>query len=194
MKILLLDNYDSFTYNLLHYLEDLTHQEVAVFRNDEISLEAVNQYNQIVLSPGPGLPDEAGILIPLIKQYASQKKILGVCLGHQALALAFGGQLLQLNEVMHGLQRTCKVEDETNFLFKNIPNQFEAGRYHSWVVDRNFLSKDFKITATDKEGNIMAMQHREYSLTGVQFHPESIMTEWGKEMLRNWVQFDNLLI
>ena len=188
MKTLLLDNYDSFTYNLLHYLEDITDETIDVFRNDAISLEEVNKYDRIILSPGPGLPEEAGILIPLIKQYAATKKIIGVCLGHQAIAIAFGGKLLQLKEVMHGLQRKCNVVDQNNFLFKNIPKQFESGRYHSWVVDKNFLPKEFKITAVDKEENIMAMQHQQYALTSVQFHPESVMTEWGREMLKNWIQ------
>ncbi len=187
MKILLLDNYDSFTYNLRHYLEDVTTDTIDVFRNDEISLEEVNKYDSIVLSPGPGLPEESGILIPLIKTYSSHKKILGVCLGHQALAVAFGGKLLQLNEVMHGLQRKCNVIDSVAFLFKNIPQQFNAGRYHSWVADKNFLPSEFKITATDDDGNIMAMQHQYLQLTGVQFHPESIMTEFGKTILGNWL-------
>ncbi len=187
MKTLLLDNYDSFTYNLLHYLEEISSSKIDVFRNDEISLEAVDHYDQIVLSPGPGLPEESGILLPLIEKYASSKKILGVCLGHQALAVAFGGKLLQLKEVMHGLQRKCEVTDGGNFLFKNIPPQFEAGRYHSWIVDKNFLPSAFKITSVDQDGNIMSMQHQYLKLTGVQFHPESIMTEYGKEMLRNWM-------
>lgn len=186
MKTLLLDNYDSFTYNLLHYLEDLSDDKVDVFRNDAISLEAVEQYDRIVLSPGPGLPEESGILLPLIKLYAPHKKILGVCLGHQALSIAMGGKLIHLKEVMHGLQRKCRVIDPTHFLFSNIPPEFEAARYHSWVVDKNVLPEDFRITSVDEEGNIMSMQHHHLALTGVQFHPESIMTNYGKEMLRNW--------
>lgn len=190
MKILLLDNYDSFTYNLLHYLEDISGEQVDVFRNDEISLAAVDAYDHIVLSPGPGLPEESGILLPLINKYASSKKILGVCLGHQALVIGFGGKLLQLDEVMHGLQRKCNVTKEKSVLFKNIPKQFNAGRYHSWVVDKNFLPPHFIITATDEDGNIMAMEHSTLALTGVQFHPESIMTDHGMQMLSNWLLSD----
>ena len=187
MKILLLDNYDSFTYNLQHYLEDISKESIDVFRNDEIDLEQINKYDAIVLSPGPGLPEEAGILISLIKEYGSTKKILGVCLGLQAMVVAYGGKLKQLDEVMHGLQRECIVKDRNNFLFKNISERFSAARYHSWVADADFLPKDFMITSLDDAGNIMSIQHRMHSLTGVQFHPESILTTTGKKILENWL-------
>ena len=186
-KLLILDNYDSFTYNLVHYFEELLQEEVSIFRNDEITLDEVNSYSRIVLSPGPNLPDQAGILLPLIKRYAATKPILGVCLGHQALAVAYGGKLKQLNEVMHGLQRNCNLINESK-LFISVEQKFVAGRYHSWVVDKNTLPENFKITAIDDDGEIMAMEHLSLPLYGVQFHPESIMTPEGKLMLRNWLE------
>ena len=186
-KLLILDNYDSFTYNLVHYFEELLQEEVSIFRNDEITLDEVNSYSRIVLSPGPNLPDQAGILLPLIKRYAATKPILGVCLGHQALAVAYGGKLKQLNEVMHGLQRNCNLINESK-LFISVEQKFVAGRYHSWVVDKNTLPENFKITAIDDDGEIMAMEHLSLPLYGVQFHPESIMTPDGKLMLRNWLE------
>lgn len=187
-RILLLDNYDSFTWNLVHYLETLTEDEICVFRNDEISLEDVAQYDRIVLSPGPGMPSEAGILIPLIKKYAATKPILGVCLGHQAIAEAFGGTLLQLAEVIHGLQRKCILAEEKDDFFKTIPNTFEVGRYHSWVVNEETLPLTFNVLARDEQSNIMAMKHIDLPVYSVQFHPESVMTPFGKQILQNWLE------
>ncbi len=187
-RILLLDNYDSFTWNLVHYLETLTEDEICVFRNDEISLEDVAQYDRIVLSPGPGMPSEAGILIPLIKKYAATKPILGVCLGHQAIAEAFGGTLLQLAEVIHGLQRKCILAEEKDDFFKTIPNTFEVGRYHSWVVNEETLPLTFKVLARDEQSNIMVMKHIDLPVYSVQFHPESVMTAFGKQLLQNWLE------
>jgi anthranilate synthase component II len=185
--ILVLDNYDSFTWNLVHYLEAISGDSVDVFRNDEISIQEASAYNQIILSPGPGLPSEAGILLPLIKALAPEKPIFGVCLGLQAIAQAFGGNLKQLEEVMHGLQRNCNILDDEDPLFSNIVSPFEAGRYHSWVVDEATLPSCFKVLANDDQGNIMALRHKTYQLCGVQFHPESIMTPDGKLMLKNWL-------
>jgi|SRR6185436_15306822 len=185
--ILILDNYDSFTFNLVHYIEKITNEEADVFRNDEISLEDVNGYDKIILSPGPGLPEEAGILIPLIKKYASSKKILGVCLGHQAIGEVFGAKLYNLPEVFHGLSREVNVIDEHETLFKNIPSPFNAGRYHSWVIDKTSLPSCLKITAVDDNKEIMSVSHIDYDIKGVQFHPESILTEHGEKLLENWL-------
>lgn len=185
-RLLILDNYDSFTYNLVHYLEEITDEEVTVFRNDEITVEEAGKYDRFVLSPGPGLPEEAGILLPLIKQYANTKPMLGVCLGHQALAMVFGAKLKQLVEVMHGLQRSCKITEESK-LFKGVDKVFDAGRYHSWVVDKNSIADNLKITALDDAGEVMAFEHVNLPLYGVQFHPESIMTPFGKQILKNWL-------
>ena len=187
-RILLLDNYDSFTYNILHYVEELTGSACDVIRNDAFDLKYLVNYDSIILSPGPGLPEEAGVLISLIKQAYQNKKILGVCLGHQALAVAFNGTLKQLDNVMHGLQRNCTVIDHADPLYSNLPKSFPAGRYHSWVVDEKNLPHDFIITAVDDEKNIMSMRHLQYSLFGVQFHPESIMTPAGKQIIRNWLE------
>ncbi len=187
-RILLLDNYDSFTWNLLHYLEMLTADEICVFRNDEISLADIATFDRIVLSPGPGMPTEAGILIPLIKEYATIKPLLGVCLGHQAIAEAFGGSLLQLSEVVHGLQRKCIITDLQDDFFKGVPNTFEAGRYHSWLVDEKTLPTTFKVLARDEQAHIMAMKHVDLPIYSLQFHPESVMTAFGKQILQNWLE------
>jgi anthranilate synthase component 2 len=186
-RILLLDNYDSFTYNLLHYVEEAGDCRVDVYRNDEISLEAVDAYKQIILSPGPGLPSEAGILVPLIKKYAASKKMLGVCLGLQAMAEAFGGKLIQLEQVMHGVGRDVKVTAQHDSIFTGLPPSFMAGRYHSWVANRSTLPDCFQITAEDEYGNIMAIRHKQFDLCGVQFHPESVLTPLGKTIIKNWV-------
>ena len=187
--ILLIDNYDSFTYNLVHYLEDLGAQ-VDVFRNDKISLEAVNTYSHIVLSPGPGIPEEAGLLKEIIKTYAPTKKIFGVCLGQQAIAEVFGGQLENLSQVFHGIATPIQVNPQAT-LFKDLDTTLAVGRYHSWVVAAP-LPDCLEITATDAAGQIMALQHKEYDVQSVQFHPESILTPSGKKMLANWldVPFD----
>jgi anthranilate synthase component 2 len=186
MKIVVIDNYDSFTYNLVHYLEDLN-AEVTVFRNDEFELEELEKYDKIVLSPGPGIPDEAGLLKAVIKKYASTKSMLGVCLGQQAIAEVFGGQLINLEKVYHGVAtKVTKSSDDT--LFKNIPDTIEVGRYHSWVVDtENFPHDTLEITSVDENGQIMSLRHREYDVKGVQYHPESVLTPYGKQILENWL-------
>lgn len=191
MKILIFDNYDSFTYNLVHVVEKIIHAKTDVFRNDKISLEKINEYDKIILSPGPGLPSESGLLLPLIKEYASSKSILGVCLGQQAIAEAFGGKLINLKEVYHGISTKIKVREERvkpeNDIFKDLPNELEVGRYHSWIVaDENFPA-DLEITAKDENGYIMALRHKTFDLQGVQFHPESVLTPDGEKMMRNWL-------
>lgn len=189
MNILVLDNYDSFTFNLVQYIQELLEQEVTVCRNDAISLEEVDDFDAIVLSPGPGLPAEAGIMPKLIQRYAPTKPILGVCLGHQAIGEAFGADLLNLEEVYHGIETpiTRVVADAP--LFLGLPDQFQAGRYHSWVVKKDSLPPELEITAVDDRGEIMAMRHREYYVRGMQFHPESIMTPEGKQMLSNFFKY-----
>ena len=186
MKILLLDNYDSFTYNLLHILNELN-ADVEVHRNDRISLDEVARFDKILLSPGPGIPSEAGILLPLIRRYAPEKSILGVCLGEQAIGEAFGAKLINLKEVHHGIASEIHVvADEP--LFRGLGERFTAGRYHSWVVSREDFPSCLEITAgaTD-EGEIMALRQREYDVRGIQFHPESVLTPQGKIILTNWI-------
>lgn len=185
-KVVIIDNYDSFTYNLVHYLEDLN-ANVTVFRNDEFELEELSKFDKILLSPGPGIPDEAGLLKEVIREYATTKSILGVCLGLQAIAEVYKSNLMNLNEVCHGVATkiTTIVTDE--FLFKNLPNQFEVGRYHSWVVDTNGFPSDLEITSIDENGIIMSLRHKLLDVRGVQFHPESILTPNGKQILENWL-------
>ena len=187
MKILLFDNYDSFTYNLVHLVEKITDIKPAVYRNDKIALADIAVYDKIILSPGPGIPEEAGLLLPLIKMYAATKTILGVCLGHQAIAQAFGGDLINLTTVYHGVATKMEQTKNRSPLFKGVNNEFIAGRYHSWIVNEKTLSADFEITAKDENGFVMAMQHKIYDLQSVQFHPESILTPDGELMMRNWI-------
>ncbi len=194
MKILVFDNYDSFTYNLVHLVEKITAEKVDVYRNDQILLDNVNQYDKIILSPGPGLPAEAGLLLPLIKQYAPSKSILGVCLGHQAIAEVFGGRLLNLSTVYHGVAMPVEVirRNESGSqvnadLFSGLPDQFLAGRYHSWVIDPSGFPDELEVTAKDAGGYIMALRHRKYDVLGVQFHPESVLTPDGEKIMRNWL-------
>jgi len=187
MKILVLDNYDSFTYNLVQYIQEIVGHKVDVYRNDAITLEEVDQYDKIVLSPGPGLPKDAGIMPALIKKYAATKHIFGVCLGHQAIGEAFGGTLHNIEKVYHGVATPIKVVDGNSLTFRGLPSTIEAGRYHSWVVEKHNLPDCLQVTATDEQGVIMAMRHREYNVRGVQFHPESVMTPNGKAMLRNFL-------
>ncbi|HZH68775.1 MAG TPA: aminodeoxychorismate/anthranilate synthase component II [Chitinophagales bacterium] len=183
MKVLMIDNYDSFTYNIVHYLEILG-AEVEVFRNDKISLDSVEQYDKIVLSPGPGLPQNSGILLDLIEQYAPTKSILGICLGQQAIGEAFGAELYNLKNVVHGKPRkTIVLKDD--LLFKDIPHEFQSGRYHSWAIKN--LPESIELIAEDEEGVIQAIRHKKYDVRGIQFHPESIMTEYGLELLANWL-------
>jgi anthranilate synthase component 2 len=221
MKILVFDNYDSFTYNLVHLVEKILHQKVDVYRNDQIPLEDVKAYDKIILSPGPGIPEEAGLLLPLIKEYAATKSILGVCLGHQAIGQAFGGKLTNLSTVYHGVatpvqivnrvpiaigtakgkRQKAKGEAEVagshspliidhspSLLFEGLPDEFEVGRYHSWVVSEEGFPKELEITARDANNYIMALQHKTYDVQGVQFHPESVLTPRGEEILRNWLK------
>lgn len=186
MKILVIDNYDSFTYNLVHYLEDLD-CEVTVKRNDQLTLEEVDAFQKIVLSPGPGLPDEAGLLKTIIKTYAPTKSILGVCLGQQAIAEVYGGSLINLDAVYHGVSTkvTSCVNDES--LFDGLDKTINVGRYHSWVVDPN-LPEELEATSIDENGQVMSLRHKVYDLRGVQFHPESVLTPQGKKILENWIR------
>ncbi len=191
MKILIFDNYDSFTYNLVHLVERITNEKTDVYRNDKISLESINEYDKIILSPGPGLPCESGLLLPLIEKFAPSKSIMGVCLGQQAIAEVFGGKLINLKNVYHGVATKIKVDEHRtktqNDVFKDLPSEFEAGRYHSWVVNSENFPKDLEITARDENGLIMGLRHRTYDVQGVQFHPESVLTPDGEKMMRNWL-------
>lgn len=182
------DNYDSFTYNLVHLVEKILHQKVEVYRNDKIALEKVKDYDKIILSPGPGIPVEAGLLLPLISEYAATKSILGVCLGHQAIGEAFGGKLINLSTVYHGVATPVKIVEKKNTLFAGLPDELEVGRYHSWVVSEEGFPADLRITARDDNNFIMAMEHVKYDVKGVQFHPESVLTPKGEDILRNWLK------
>lgn len=187
MKILVLDNYDSFTYNLVQYLRELHDGEVVVFRNDAITVKEVDEYDAILLSPGPGLPAMAGIMPEIIYHYAAHKPIFGVCLGMQAIGEAFGRQLRNLDQVYHGISTDVNIIVPNDPLFEGVPNPFQAGRYHSWVVDRANMPDDLLVTAVDKYHKIMALKHRNYPCWGVQFHPESVMTPEGKQLLQNFL-------
>jgi anthranilate synthase component 2 len=186
-KILIFDNYDSFTYNLLHAVKSLGYNEVDVIRNDKIDLSAVAQYDKIILSPGPGLPKEAGLLMPLIRQYAETKSILGVCLGHQALGEVFGAKLENIPFVFHGVQTPVDIIAH-DYLFDGIPDEILVGRYHSWIVSKENFPAGLEITAVDKAGDVMALKHRQFDLHGVQFHPESILTPEGIRIIQNFLQ------
>ncbi len=186
-KILLFDNYDSFTYNLLHVVKKLGYTDVEVHRNDKISLDEIERFDKIILSPGPGIPEEAGILLPLIQRYASTKSILGVCLGHQAIAEAFGGTLTNLQEVHHGISSLITIT-EKDYLFEGLPVKLEVGRYHSWIVSQAKLPACIQVTSVDDEGEIMALRHTGYDVRGIQFHPESVLTPQGETILSNWLK------
>lgn len=188
MNILILDNYDSFTYNLVHMVEKITGVSPSVFRNDKISLEAIENYDLIMLSPGPGIPDEAGILKAVIKKYAGKKPIFGVCLGLQAITEVFGGSIKNMNDVYHGVATEMEVVKSNTILFKNIPNKFPAARYHSWIASKENFPKDLEITAVDEEGGIMALRHKTHPISAVQFHPESILTEVGEQIVKNFIE------
>jgi anthranilate synthase component 2 len=205
MRILVFDNYDSFTYNLVHLVEKIIHDRVDVYRNDKIPLEKVKGYDKIILSPGPGLPEESGLLLPLIKEYASSKSILGVCLGHQAIGEAFGGRLINLSTVYHGVATPVRIvsselsvvsngsnsrlttHPSPGNLFEGLPDEFEAGRYHSWIVSDEKFPSELEVTARDNNGYIMGLQHKTYDVQGVQFHPESVLTPMGEKIMRNWL-------
>jgi anthranilate synthase component 2 len=185
MKVLVIDNYDSFTYNLVHYLEDLN-CEVTVKRNDKLTLEEVDAFDKIVLSPGPGIPDEAGLLKAIINTYAPTKSILGVCLGQQAIGEVFGGSLINLEDVYHGVATNVDIVVDDEVLFKGMDKTIEVGRYHSWVVNPD-LPEVLEATSFDKNGQVMSLRHRVYDVRGVQYHPESVLTPNGKQILENWV-------
>ena len=203
MRVLVFDNYDSFTYNLVHLVQEITHAKVDVFRNDQLPLEKVKEYDKIILSPGPGIPSEAGLLLPLIKEYASSKSILGVCLGHQAIGEAFGGKLVNLSTVFHGIateisqqstvgSRQSAVSSQQSavgsHLFKGLPQRFEVGRYHSWIVSDEEFPEELEVTARDENNYIMGLQHKKYDVQGVQFHPESVLTPLGAMIMKNWLE------
>jgi anthranilate synthase component II len=185
MKIIVIDNYDSFTYNLVHYLEDLN-AKVTVYRNDEFELEELEKFDKILLSPGPGIPDEAGLLKQVIQKYAPTKSILGICLGQQAIGEVFGGSLSNLEKVYHGVAtKVTKIAEDS--LFENLPDSFEVGRYHSWVVNKEDFPEVLEITSIDENGQIMSLKHKIYDVKGVQYHPESVLTPNGKKILENWL-------
>lgn len=185
-KIVVIDNYDSFTYNLVHYLEDLN-CEVTVFRNDEFYIDELKNFDKILLSPGPGIPDEAGLLKEVIKTYAPTKSILGICLGQQAIGEVFGGSLTNLEKVYHGVSTNVKITVPDEVLFKDLPDEIEVGRYHSWVVNSDDFPEVLEITSVDENGEIMSLRHKIYDVRGVQYHPESVLTPNGKQILKNWV-------
>jgi anthranilate synthase component II len=187
MKILVIDNYDSFTYNLVHYLEEFDCQ-VTVYRNDEFDINEVVQFDKILLSPGPGVPDEAGLLKEVIKTYAPTKSILGVCLGQQAIGEVFGGSLINLEKVYHGVSTLTNIIVDNESLFKDLPKEIEVGRYHSWVVSPEGFPEDLEITSVDASGQIMSLRHKKYDVKGVQYHPESVLTPHGKKIIENWVK------
>ena len=184
-KILVIDNYDSFTYNLVHYLQDLD-CEVTVYRNDEFDIDEIAHFDKILLSPGPGIPDEARLLKEVIRKYASTKSILGVCLGQQAIGEVFGGTLSNLDQVYHGVATNVKTVVDDELLFAGLGSEFEVGRYHSWVVDAT-LPDDLEATSFDANGQVMSLRHKTYDVRGVQFHPESVLTPNGKQILKNWL-------
>jgi anthranilate synthase component 2 len=192
MKILIFDNYDSFTYNLVHVVEKIIHAKVDVYRNDKIPLEKIKEYDKIILSPGPGLPIESGLLLPLIHEYASSKSILGVCLGHQAIGENFGAGLINLTTVYHGVATNININPgrttSENDVFDSLPGELAVGRYHSWIVSKENFPKELEITAEDENGYVMALRHRDFDVQGVQFHPESVLTPLGENMMRNWLK------
>lgn len=191
MNILILDNYDSFTYNLVHMVEDITGKLPDVFRNDEIAIEDIERYDVIMLSPGPGIPDEAGILKEVIATYAGRIPIFGVCLGLQAITEVFGGQIENMGEVFHGVATEMEVTEANADIFKGIPQKFEAARYHSWIASKENFPRAIAITAIDEDGEIQAIQHKEFNVSAVQFHPESILTEVGEQIVRNFLETVN---
>lgn len=185
MKIVIIDNYDSFTYNLSHLVKELG-AEVTVLRNDSFPIEELETYDKILLSPGPGIPKEAGLLLEVIRTYAGKKPILGVCLGEQAIGEVFGGKLTNLSEVYHGIQSPIRIT-ASNYLFEGLPEEILVGRYHSWVVDRENFPDTLEITAVSQEGYIMALRHKDFDVQGIQFHPESVLTPDGKKIISNWL-------
>lgn len=187
MKILVLDNYDSFTYNLVHIIRELGYT-VDIFRNDKISVEEVERYDKILLSPGPGVPDEAGIMKQVIKEYGPVKSILGICLGHQGIGEVFGATLYNIPKVLHGVTSTTEVTERDEYLFKDVSDKFQSTHYHSWAVRADSIPSDLQVTAINDEGLIMGLRHIQYDVRGLQFHPESVMTPEGPKMIRNWLE------
>ena len=187
-KILVIDNYDSFTYNLVYYLNELTGTEVDVRRNDTICLEEAGRYDKILISPGPGIPVEAGICLDLIRYYSPYKSILGICLGHQAIAEAFGGRIVNTGEVHHGVSGTVRMTGDDEPLFTGLPDSIQAGRYHSWIVSREYLPSCLTVTCTDDKGTIMGLNHKSFDVRGLQFHPESVLTHYGHNIISNWLK------
>ena len=185
MKIVIIDNYDSFTYNLSNLVKELG-AEVTVLRNDSFPIEELETYDKILLSPGPGIPKEAGLLLEVIRTYAGKKPILGVCLGEQAIGEVFGGKLTNLSEVYHGIQSPMRIS-ASNYLFEGLPEEILVGRYHSWVIDRENFPDALEITAVSQEGYIMALRHKDFDVQGIQFHPESVLTPDGKKIISNWL-------
>jgi len=188
MKIVVIDNYDSFTYNLVHAIKKISGLPVDVFRNDEIALEDLEQYDKIVLSPGPGVPVEAGLLLDIIRKFGPTKSMLGVCLGHQAIGEAFGGSLTNMNRVLHGIATSVSTTKVSTILFNGLPETFSVGRYHSWIVNEADLPECLQVTSYDEKGMIMSMKHATFDVEGVQFHPESVLTPLGEQMITNWLK------
>lgn len=187
MKILLLDNYDSFTYNLVEVIrQENLNVEIDVIRNDKITVDEASIYDKILLSPGPSVPENAGIMLDLIKRYAPEKPILGICLGHQAIGQVFGGKLLNIQPVMHGIQSEASLE--SHYLFEGVEKEIKIGRYHSWVIGEADFPSELEVLARSSDGQIMACTHKKYDVCGLQFHPESVMTPEGRKMLRNWIE------
>lgn len=186
MKIVIIDNYDSFTYNLSHLVKELG-AEVTVYRNDQFEMSQLEAFDKIILSPGPGIPSEAGLLLDVIKAYAGKKPILGVCLGHQAIGESFGGKLTNIGEVVHGVATPCHITKD-DYLFEGLPKDIEIGRYHSWVVDTEAFPECLEVTSVSDEGFIMSLRHREYDIRGIQYHPESVLTPDGKTIIGNWLK------
>lgn len=186
MKIVIIDNYDSFTYNLSHLVKELG-AEVTVYRNDQFEMDQLDEFDKIILSPGPGIPSEAGLLLDVIKAYAGKKSILGVCLGHQAIGESFGANLTNIGEVVHGVATPCHITAD-DYLFEGLPKDIEIGRYHSWVVDKKDFPSDLEITSVSDEGYVMSLRHKTFDIRGIQYHPESVLTKDGKTILSNWLK------
>lgn len=185
MKIAIIDNYDSFTYNLSHLVKELG-AEVTVYRNDQFTMDMLEPYDKLILSPGPGIPSEAGLLLDVIREYAGKKPILGVCLGHQAIGECFGAHLTNLSSVFHGVATPCHIT-KSDYLFDSLPETIEIGRYHSWVVDTQALPDCLEITSVSDEGYIMSLRHKTFDIRGIQYHPESVLTPDGRQIISNWM-------
>ncbi len=188
MKIVVIDNYDSFTYNLVHAIKKISGLPVDVIRNDELELSDLEKYDKIVLSPGPGIPQEAGLLMDIIREFAPRKSMLGVCLGHQAIGEAFGAKLTNMSRVLHGIATSVTLVSPDPILFEGLPEKFDVGRYHSWIVDEDGMPDSLEVTSLDENGLIMSLKHKQYDVRGVQFHPESVLTPLGEKMIENWLK------